>query len=117
MNSLEDAWRWYQDTRTLVQVTRRLATHYWDELPWEGRLGRDDHLRLLESGDLDARAGFSLAYIDDLAVIVLFFVFEGLVRERVQREVEDEARTLRHAALQLAAREMIDQTSASTRLY
>src|SRR4051794_30857133 len=107
MNSLEDAWQWYQDTRTLVQVTRRLATRYWDELPWDGRLGRDDHLSLLESDDLDARAKFSLTHLDDLAVIALFSVFEGLVRDRVRREVEDEARTLRHTTLKYAANEMI----------
>src|SRR4051794_28128077 len=109
MNSLEDAWRWYRDARDLLQLMQRLAVRHWDELPWDGHLGRDDRFRTLEGTELESKARFSLDHLDDLAVIVLFSVFESLVRDRVRREVEDEAANLRHVALRLAAREMIDR--------
>ena len=107
MNDMEDAWTWYQDVKRLLGLLRRLASHYWDDLPWDGRLGRDDRFRSLDDADLVRGADLGLAPFDDLAVLVLFSVFEGLVRDRVLAEVTAAGMSRRHPALERAAQEAI----------
>ena len=63
MRTLEDAWKWYEDTRHLVRLMGRLAKRYWADLPWESRLARDDNFRLLEGPEIEAEATFSLAQL------------------------------------------------------
>ena len=77
MKTLEDAWRWYVETKHQVTLMRRLAERYWAELPWEGRLEKDDQFRELDPQRLADDAIFNLTQIDDLAVLVLFSVFES----------------------------------------
>lgn len=48
MKALDDAWRWYENTRDNLQRLHRLAGRYWQVMPWEGNLERDDEFRLLE---------------------------------------------------------------------
>ncbi len=103
MKTLDDAWRWYHDTRTNLQRLNRLARRYWKYLPWDGPLGRDDDFRLLESPAVLAETAFSLEFLDDLAVVVLFSVFEQTVRGHVHGEVATAATDIRHPALQDAA--------------
>ncbi|HEX5273358.1 MAG TPA: hypothetical protein VFW33_22835 [Gemmataceae bacterium] len=105
MMTLEDAWRWYESTRLLGRRMERLARHYWDELPWAGRLERDDHFRDLEQVRVAEEADFALAYLDDLAVVVLFSVFESLVRHHILAELREESKAIRHQALRAAAAE------------
>ena len=50
MKALDDAWRWYENTRDNLLRLNRLARKYWLSLPWEGALGRDDEFRLLVDG-------------------------------------------------------------------
>jgi len=109
MTSLEDAWQWYESTRTALRQMQRLARLYWAELPWPGRLERDDDFRDLEPTRVGQGAALGLAYLDDLAVVVLFSVFESLVRHRILADVEQESRGLRHRALRLAAEEALDK--------
>ncbi|HKI36867.1 MAG TPA: hypothetical protein VKA46_33755 [Gemmataceae bacterium] len=105
MTSLEDAWRWYEKTRSQLRRMKRLAQHYWTELPWEGRLERDDHFQLLQAGQVEEEAAFGLLHLDDLAIVVLFSVFESLVRHRILAEVIEESKVIRHRTLKLAAEE------------
>ena len=72
MNTLEDAWNWYQDAKLQVGLVRRLASAHWLELPWEGPLGRDDRFKDLERKKLEEDTQATLAQMDDLAVLVLF---------------------------------------------
>src|SRR5437868_8719165 len=81
MNTLEDAWKWYQEAKLQVGLVRRLASEYWSELPWEGKLGKDDRFRDLERNQLEESARATLGQMDDLAVLVLFSVFESEVRK------------------------------------
>jgi hypothetical protein len=83
MNSLDEAWRWYRETRTQLSLFGRLGRSYWGELPWGGGLGRDSKFVDLEGKQVAVSSEFCLEHLDDLAVLVLFSVFEGTVRERV----------------------------------
>ncbi len=107
MNTLEDAWRWYEVTRGNLGLMRRLAVKHWTTLPWDSQLGKDDAFRELDQEDLSDECGFSLTHLDDLAVVVLFSVFEALVRDTVYGEVEQEAQRLQHRALKQAAVEAL----------
>jgi hypothetical protein len=103
MNTLEEAWQWYEGTLHQLEVLGRLGRKYWNDLPWEGSLGRDNSLRDLQGEALATEAAFSLGHLNDLAVVVLFSAFEALVRQRVLEEMQPEVdrltnQTLRHAA-------------------
>jgi len=107
-NSLDNAWRWYQDTRSLLKLTGRLARH-WNELPWTGRLGKDIAFQSFTASELQEKGANSLPLLDDLAIVVLFSVFESHVRQHVLGEVETEEVTLQHRAIKHAVSEAKDR--------
>lgn len=87
MTTLEEVWEWYEAALSSLRKVERLASRFWDDLPWDGPLGRD---RLLGGGDADEeagpvarQAGLAQQPVDDLAVVLLFSVFEATVRGRV----------------------------------
>lgn len=100
--SLADAWEWYESVKKLTLPMRQLGNKHWDSLPWEGDLGRDNRLRDLTSPDIAERSDTILADIDDLCVLLLFSVFEALVRERVLVDIAAEMPASRHPAIQRA---------------
>ncbi|HEV3167621.1 MAG TPA: hypothetical protein VGZ22_26690 [Isosphaeraceae bacterium] len=108
MTTLDEAWDRYQYTRQLVGLTGRIASRYWNQLPWDGPLGRDDQLKELDHHSLTDRAASSLAYLDDLAVLVLFSMFESEIRELMLAQVHPEAEKLTHPALISAAKVAIE---------
>jgi hypothetical protein len=108
MKTLADAWDWYVSTRqSLVQI-QRIGRKYWHEIPWEeAAIGRDDEFRMLEAEDISAATKASLAPIDDLAVVVLFSVFESLVRDHVVSLIKPQAAELTDPILKQAADDAI----------
>ena len=106
--SLPDAWHWYRSARSLMSVMQRLGKKHWDFLPWEGDLGKDELLRELESAEIVEQAAFALGDLDDLCVLLLFSVFESVVRDRVLREVEAESESVHHPALRNAIESLKD---------
>jgi hypothetical protein len=114
LDSLEDAWRWYQDTRIQMKLLRRLASAHWDALPWDGQLGKDSSLHDFSAEELVGKANFSLPHLDDLAIVVMFSIFESEVRQRVLEEVAAEEKALKHRAIRWAvarAKERIETGS------
>ena len=107
MTTLEDAWAWFNQNRTLLKLMSRLGDKYWSDLPWEGALGRDDHFRTLEGDQVKAIADAVLSEFDELAVFVIFSVFESIVRRRVADDLRSEVSGLEHPALQKSARSML----------
>jgi hypothetical protein len=99
MITLDDAWKWYEITRAHMLAFARLGSKHWDALPWDGQLGRDEKLKNLESNTIVEGAKFCLEPLDDLAVLVLFSVFESEVRDRVLSEVQAEKVRLGHPFL------------------
>jgi hypothetical protein len=68
-------------------------------------MGRDTFFRDLEPGGVSREAAFVADQLGDLAVLVLFSMFEASVRESVLAVVRPEAEQLRHPSLRYAARE------------
>jgi len=107
--SLADAWKWYTSVRDLTRSMKSLGTKYWDALPWDGPLGQDNRLRELEASKIADWSGTTLDDLDDLCVLLLFSVFESIVRERALTDVAAELPPLRHPALQHAVK-MLNET-------
>ena len=99
MRSMDEAWRWFKQTKSQLRRFGRLGRRYWDDLDWEGPLGRDDELKNLDGEDIDATSRACLEHIDDLAVMVLFSVFEGIVRERVLSGIRLEQARITHPSI------------------
>jgi hypothetical protein len=104
--SLSDAWHWHDAARLLALRMERLGKKHWNTLPWDGELGRDDRLKDQTSEGILDDSKTVLDDLDDLCVLLLFSVFEAIVRDRVLREVEAELPPLRHAAIRRALQEM-----------
>jgi hypothetical protein len=99
IGTLDEAWRWCQSARNVSRVMSRLGEKYWDDLPWEGKLGRDNLLSDLQSSEVNDMSRVVLDDLDDLCVLLLFSVFEATVRERVRADVDEELPILQHPAL------------------
>jgi hypothetical protein len=84
----------------------RLGERHWNNLPWDGDLGRDNQLKDLISAEILNDSQTVLDDLDDLCVLLLFSVFEATIRERVRAEVEAELPPPRHVAIKRALDEM-----------
>jgi hypothetical protein len=104
--SLDDAWRWYEAARALARTMARLGEKHWSDLPWDSELGRDSHLQHVTAGQILTGSQTVLDDLDDLCVLLLFSVFEAIVRERVLAEVEAELPPMHHVAIKRALDEM-----------
>jgi hypothetical protein len=80
----------------------RLGEKHWNNLPWGGDLGRDNHLRDLTSAEILTFSQAVLDDLDDLCVLLLFSMFEATIRERVLAEVVAELPPLGHVAIKSA---------------
>jgi|SRR5579884_2223176 len=108
MKTLADAWEWYAATRRSLERMQRIGAKYWDEIPWDSAaIGRDDDLRMLEARVIREETTRSLTPIDDLAVVVLFSVFESIVRDYLVAKIRPEAARLSIPILKEAADDAI----------
>lgn len=119
MKTLEEAWGWYNAVREGMGQLARLA-RYWSDLPWDGddewvdSMKRDKLLRHVEAEQMAANPKRVLAELDDLAVLVLFSVFEAIVREQLQAEVQQEVAKLKHATLIKAGRDVLENIAVGS---
>lgn len=108
IRSVEDAWRWYDSVGKLTTMMDRIARLYWDTEHEEKTLGetlyKDDRLRGYESAAIRDMVETIRTDLDDLAVLLLFSVFEASVRDHAQAELEREllAAPPRHPVLRKA---------------
>lgn len=109
LDSLADAWAWYEDTRLQLRLIERLARRYWDQLLLQRELANDEHFHRFQGPEMEKKAGFTLFHLDDLAIVVLFSVFEAQVRERVLQEIQTEEASLHHRAIKSAVQEAKEQ--------
>lgn len=111
IRSLDDAWAWYDAVNTLALAMRSLA-RIWQEL-WDNPesheiLRRSDRLRELTDLDLARHAEIVRDDRDDLAVLILFSVFELTVRDRARLAVDRETQTIQHPAVLRAVKDLKD---------
>jgi hypothetical protein len=119
IQSLRDAWDWYQAVKTLVRMMDRVAARYWSEelgkKTLEETLHKDNLLRDYQASRIRDLARLVTDHLDDLAVLLLFSVFEAIVRDRTLEEMKRELPvTPRHPALLRAlddARDTIEHGS------
>jgi hypothetical protein len=104
--TLDDAWQWYKSVRRLARTMERMGEKHWDNLPWDSSLGRDNQLIQLTSAEVLNDSQSALDNLDDLCVLLLFSVFEAIIRERILAEVEAELPPLRHVAIKRALDEL-----------
>jgi hypothetical protein len=102
MTSLDDAWDWYTSTRDGCRVVGALAS-YWSDLPWGAMRPPPDRLKQVEADDLRALKATIETRLDDVAVLVLFSVFEATVRELLVVQLDPEIARISHPMLKSAA--------------
>jgi len=104
MKTLADAWNWYRATKRNLGRMRRLGSNHWGHPSLEAAsIWQDDEFRMLEASDIEAETAASLKPIDDLAVVVLFSVFESHVRDYLVERIEPQANELTDPILKEAA--------------
>ena len=82
MKTLADAWTWYTAARRSLIRMRRLGERHWaDPSLASTSIRQDEQFKVLEANDIIAETELGLLHIDDLAVVVLFSVFEACVRQ------------------------------------
>jgi hypothetical protein len=69
-------------------------------------LSRDNRLRERTASDLNDRSDAILEDLDDLAVLVLFSIFEVTVRNRAKADVDRETTSIRHPAVSRAIKDL-----------
>lgn len=113
MTTLDEAWAWYQAVASGMNRLSHLSK-YWNQRPergandWVDRLAQDNVLREVGAQQLADDAIRVTAELDDLAVLVLFSVFEATVRDIVEEQVRPEVDGLRHSTLIKAGREVLE---------
>src|SRR5262249_49888862 len=107
--TLAEAWAWYEAVHDLADWMDRIAQRYWDDPRLAELLGLDNKFRTLAKDEIQDKARQVLEDLDDLAVLLLFSVFEAEVRDRTLEGVERELTIPpRHPALNDAIDEMKD---------
>ena len=107
IRSLQDAWKWYRAVRTLSLDMKHLAGRC-DRPEWEAVLNLDNRLRHRTAAELHDLADTILDDLNDLAVLVLFSVFEATVRARAGEDVDRETALISHVAVRQAVKRPIN---------
>jgi len=91
IKTLEDAQRWYEAVKKLVEMMDRIARRYWREDIEQKTLNEtlytDTYLKEFEAATIQDLAQVVIKDLDDLAVLLLFSVFEANVRDRTLEEM------------------------------
>jgi hypothetical protein len=104
--SLDDARNWYEGVKTLAGWMARMGRRYRGHEALAPLLAGDNHFRDVEKEDIDLRAQRVEADLDDLCVLLLFSVFEAIVRARALVDVAAELPGARHLALRHALKNL-----------
>ena len=108
MKTLADARNWYEATKRSLARLRRLGDKHWaDASLSDASIWQDDYFRMLEAADIVAETTVSLKPIEDLAVVVLFSVFESHVRDYLLELIGPEAKAIANPILKKAADDAI----------
>jgi uncharacterized protein YutE (UPF0331/DUF86 family) len=108
MKTIADAWNWHKATKQNLARMQRLGEKHWSDASLaDASLWQDDHFRRLEAADIVAETTASLKPIDDLAVVVLFSVFESHVRDYLMERIRPHAESISDPILKGAADDAI----------
>jgi hypothetical protein len=108
MKTLADAWRWYGVTKRNLTRMRRVGKKHWNDPSLEAAsIWQDDEFKRLEASAIVTETTTSLEPIDDLAVVVLFSVFESHVRDYLAAGMTPEVASLTNPILKEAAEDAL----------
>ncbi len=116
MTTLDEAWAWYRAAAEGARSLTHLAK-FWGELPWGqenewvARIERDSVLRHLEADRMARDANRVTDDLDDHAVLMLFSVFEAIVRDWIEAQIKPEVDSLRHPTLVKAGKDVLDSVA------
>src|SRR5205807_223712 len=86
--------------RSLHRMGRIGSEKFWDKIPWEMHPWKGDrHFYELTSTAIVAEAENATQHLDDLAIVVLFSVFEANVRGTILEQVTIEEPKYQHRAV------------------
>jgi hypothetical protein len=104
MKTLDDAWNWYQATKRNLARMQRLGEKHWRDASLEhASIWQDDFFRMVEGPVVVTETTLGLQPIDDLAIVVLFSVFESHVRDYLVELIEPHAGRITDPILREAA--------------
>ncbi|WP_152051850.1 hypothetical protein [Tautonia marina] len=110
MRTLDDAWLWYEDTKKTLRRMERMGNRYWDRIPWDAPPWRGDRHFIDLTKEAIVRAAVNASvHLDDLAVVVLFSVFEANVRGAILDQMQAEEPQYQHRAIRDAIRAARDR--------
>lgn len=108
MTNLGDAWEWYRTAREQLRLSRRLGLKYWDAAEFRHLVDRDEQVRNYSGQQVEVSADLVLAPLADLAVLVLFSVFEATLRDDLVAQLREETAGLTHPVVRQAVRDAED---------
>jgi len=106
IESLNDAWEWYKSVKKLGLYMGRLGTRYWTTDALTNMLKKDNHLRSVEVPYLEEMVRRIERDTDDLGVLLMFSVFEAIVRDRARDDITESLRLPLHPLVQDVVGEM-----------
>lgn len=109
MKSLLDAWEWYESARTNLLRMRRLGTHHWeDESLRNASIWWDEQFKEVTSSEIAQETTRALESLEDLGVLVLFSMFEAVVRDSLEQDIMPMMGGLGHPILEQAAERALE---------
>jgi hypothetical protein len=108
MKTLTAAREWWVATKENLARMQHLGKRHWSDASLsDASIWQDDRFKTLEAARIVAETSASLEPIDDLAVVVLFSVFESQVRDFLSKLMQPHADRITHPILREAARDAL----------
>lgn len=108
MRTLDDAWEWYKATRRNLTRMQRLGEKHWNDPSLEtASIRRDEAFKQVEATDIVDDTRTSLKPIEELAVVVLFSVFESKVRDHLIELITPQKERITDPILKAAAEDAV----------
>lgn len=102
MNSVDEVWEWYNAARATTQRLARVAGKHWEHI--EG----DNKLRSLDGAKVVADAKLAGSPLNDLAIVMMFSVFEATVRRLLAEQLKRELPSITHPLVLGAVRDRLE---------
>ena len=109
MKTLEDAWNWYVSASRNLLRMQRLGTHHWDDISLQSAsIWTDEKFKQVEATEIEQETKVAIQPLNDLGVLVLFSVFEAVVRDHFEGEIKPLTAKLDHPILKDAAENVLE---------
>ena len=88
---------------------QRLGTHHWDDVSLQSAsIWTDEKFKQVEATEIEQETKVAIQPLNDLGVLVLFSVFEAVVRDHFEGEIKPLTAKLDHPILKDAAENVLE---------